>query len=70
MAVDHERRAAMQRAVAALPLWPREVFILHAVDGLDYAAIAARLGIGIDEVEARFAEAICRIARILPSDEA
>ena len=62
------RLERLRRAVAALPMPAREVYWLSAVDGLDYAAIGARLGIGMAEVEAALAEAIVTLDILL--DEA
>lgn len=62
---DMSLREAVARAVNALPLWPREVYRLCAVEGLDQDAVAKRLGIGRDAVEALLAEAIVRIGRHL-----
>ena len=53
--LNRRGRARMWRAVSRLPLWPREVFILHAVDELDYPAVAERLGIGVADVERELA---------------
>lgn len=54
-------RERVRDAVMALPLWPREVYWLSAVEGLDHEAIARRLGIGVDEVERLLAEALVGI---------
>ena len=56
---------AMRRAVAALPQRERSVFWLCAVDGLDYPAIAERLGISLAEVERLIAAALLAIDRHL-----
>ncbi|WP_227698810.1 RNA polymerase sigma factor [Sphingomonas hengshuiensis] len=55
----------MRRAVAALPERERSVFWLSAVDGLDYPAIAERLGISLAEVERLLAAALLVIDRHL-----
>lgn len=55
----------MRAAVAALPELERSAFRLCAVDGLDYPAIAERLGIDIDEVERRLVTALIAIDRHL-----
>ena len=62
------RLERLRRAVAALPMPARAVYWLSAVEGLDYAAIGARLGIGMAEVEAALAEAIVTLDILL--DEA
>lgn len=61
-------RERVYDAVAALPLWPREVYWLSAVDGLDDEMIARRLGIGVDDVEWLLAEALVGIVLHLDSD--
>lgn len=48
----------IRRRLDTLPLLPRAVFLLHRIDGLDYGAIAWRLGIGIAEVERQIARAM------------
>jgi len=62
------RLERLRRAVEKLPGPAREVYWLSAVEGLDYAVISARLGIGMAEVEAALAEAIVALDRLL--DEA
>lgn len=62
------RLERLRRAVEKLPDPAREVYRMSAVEGLDYAAIGARLGIGMTEVEAALAEAIVTLDRLL--DEA
>lgn len=54
-------RERVYDAVAALPLWPREVYWLSAVEGLDDETIARRLGIEVAEVEWLLAEALVGI---------
>lgn len=61
-------RERVHDAVAALPLWPREVYWLSAVEGLDHEAIARRLGIGVAEVEWLLAEALVGIVLHLDAD--
>ena len=65
MSHDQVSLKAMRRAVAALPERERSVFWLCAVDGLDYPAIAERLGIGLAEVERLLAAALLAIDRHL-----
>lgn len=62
-------RERVRDAVMELPLWPREVYWLSAVEGLDHAAIARRLGIRVDEVEWLLAEALVGIVLHLDADE-
>lgn len=49
-------------ALGRLPARRREIFLLHRLDGLDYAEIARRLGIGAEEVERHIAAALLHIA--------
>jgi len=62
---QQERRAAIQRAVVALPDVQRAVFQLCAVEGLAYPEVGARLGIKAAEVEHLLAEALVAIDRSL-----
>jgi DNA-directed RNA polymerase specialized sigma24 family protein len=65
MADEHDLQLErMRTAVAALPAVTRTVFRLHAVDALDYSAIAAQLGISIAEVERHLADAIYRVMQV------
>lgn len=61
-------RERVHDAVAALPLWPREVYWLSAVEGLDHEAIARRLGISLADVEALLAEALVLLLLELGGD--
>lgn len=65
---DVSLRTDLRAVLAALrelePL-ERSVFRLCAVDGLDYPAIAERLGIGVAEVEQALASALLAIDRHL-----
>lgn len=63
--IDARLVARMRAAVAALPELEQAVFLLHAVDEHDFATIAARLGIGVDEVERLLASALVRLGRDL-----
>jgi DNA-directed RNA polymerase specialized sigma24 family protein len=60
--------ARMGAAVAALPESEQTVFLLHAIDEQDYATVAARLGIGVDQVELLLASALFLLARHLAGD--
>lgn len=55
----------MRAAVAALPELERSTFRLCAVDGLDYPAIAERLGVEVEEVERLLVTALIAIDRHL-----
>ncbi|HTU12639.1 MAG TPA: sigma factor-like helix-turn-helix DNA-binding protein [Allosphingosinicella sp.] len=59
---DRELRV-LQLAFGILPPVTREVFRLHRVEGLDYAEVAARLGMTALEVERHVAEALYELAR-------
>lgn len=63
--IDARLVARMRAAVAALPEPEQTVFLLHAVDEHDFATVAARLGIGVDEVERLLASALVRLGRDL-----
>ncbi|PTS90580.1 hypothetical protein DBR17_01270 [Sphingomonas sp. HMWF008] len=65
MSQDQVSLEVMRRAVAALPERERAVFWLCAVEGLDYRAIAERLGISLAEVERLLAAALLVIDRHL-----
>jgi DNA-directed RNA polymerase specialized sigma24 family protein len=66
MSDDEARlKTDMRAAVATLPDLERSAFRLCAMDGLDYPAIAERLGIEIDEVERLLAAALIAIDRHL-----
>lgn len=47
----------------------RELILLARVDGLTYAEIAERLGIGVNEVERRMAKAIYSLDKALDRQE-
>ena len=49
-------------ALGQMPKRRREIFLLHRLDGLDYAAIAGRFDIGVDDVERQIASALLHIA--------
>lgn len=63
--IDARLVARMRAAVAALPAPEQAVFLLHAVDEHDFATVAARLGIGVDEVERLLASALVLLGRNL-----
>ena len=54
---------ALQVRMDRMDRLTRAVFLLHRVDGLDYAAIAWRLGIDVRAVEKRLARAMVRLGR-------
>jgi hypothetical protein len=57
-------RDRYEEAVAALPLFTREIFNAHRIDGLKYSAIAERFGIAVAEVEDLIAEALLGVSRM------
>lgn len=61
-------RERVHDAVAALPLWPREVYWLSAVEGLNHEAIAARLAISVADVEWLLARALLLLVLHLGDD--
>jgi len=61
-------RTRYEAALAVLPSLTREVLLAHRVDDLDYAAIAARFGITIGEVEQCVAEALEAVSKALDHD--
>lgn len=71
MANDHDGQLArMHQAASALPDTTREIFRLHAIEALDYPAIAIRLGITTGEVERHLADAILHLMLTLgPADD-
>lgn len=62
---DPDLIARIREAVAGLPEPARTIFRLHAVERLDYAAIAERLDLDVGEVERRLAEALVALDRQL-----
>ncbi|GAB3124007.1 RNA polymerase sigma factor [Novispirillum itersonii] len=62
VAEQRQRLARLNDAVNALPERCREVFLLHRIDGLSHAEIAARLGISRSAVEKHIIRALshCR----------
>lgn len=63
LAIERSERAAIQRAVAALPVEYREVIVLREVQDLSYAQISEVLGVPIGTVMSRLARARRRLAR-------
>lgn len=58
---------ALRAALLQLPVRQREVFLLHREQGLDYATIAAGLGVTVPSVYNTISRAIARL-RVLLSD--
>ncbi len=65
---EERRRERIRAAVDALPLDPREVYWLSAVEGLGYPEIAGGLRISVAQVEARLADAIVMLNELLGED--
>jgi len=65
---DPVRLERIRAANDGMPALAREVFELHRFDDLPYGGIAARLGIGIDEVEAQLVIALMHLSRALDGD--
>jgi DNA-directed RNA polymerase specialized sigma24 family protein len=61
-AANHER---MRRAIDESPHQMQAVYRRHLLDGSDYPAIAAELGLEVREVEALIAQSIVLIDRKL-----
>lgn len=61
-ALSREELAVLRRAIETLPARRREIFLLHKLDGMSYAAIAERLGIAKNTVEVQMVRALahCR----------
>lgn len=55
----------LRHALTTMPDGDRVAFLLARKDGLDYAAIAARLNIDVPEVQRRMAAAILHLTRAL-----
>lgn len=68
--LDRNELARMRRAIGALPEPIGAVYRLHLFDGLDYPAIALKVGIDAAEVERRIAEAIIAIDHALRAPDA
>lgn len=55
----------LARSVARLPAPAREIYLLHRRDGLPIQAVADRLGLVPEEVEAHLIDALVRLSRAL-----
>ena len=63
VAIDARRRLArLLAAIEALPPRRRQVFVMHKLDGLSYAEIAARLNVSRSAVEKHMMAALKRLA--------
>ena len=68
MSVDPKLVHLVRGIVSRMEPRTREVFLLSAVAERSYFEIAEWLGIDLDEVEARLAEAILELARALQQE--
>lgn len=66
--VDPARLERIRAAIDSMPALAREVFEMHRFDDLPYEWIAARLGIGINDVEAQMVIALTHLSRALEGD--
>jgi len=64
-AIEQSERAAIQRAVEALPLEFREVIVLREIQDLSYAEISEVAGVPIGTVMSRLSRARERLAKAL-----
>lgn len=53
----------LDRAIARLRPFEREVFMLHRLDGLPYDRVGERMGITVDEVERVIARVLTKLRR-------
>jgi RNA polymerase sigma-70 factor (ECF subfamily) len=67
LAIARSDRAAIERALAALPLEFREVIVLREIEGMSYTQIAAVVGAPIGTVMSRLSRARRRLAMALGS---
>jgi RNA polymerase sigma-70 factor (ECF subfamily) len=65
LAVDRSERAAIARAIDALPTEFREVIVLRELQGLSYAEIARVIGLPVGTVMSRLSRARRRVATAL-----
>jgi DNA-directed RNA polymerase specialized sigma24 family protein len=56
-------------AIDTLPMAERAVYLLGAVDGLDYPRIGFRLGLSVDEVERLTASAVLAVSLALDGED-
>jgi DNA-directed RNA polymerase specialized sigma24 family protein len=66
--VDPAHLERFRAAIDSMPALTREVFELHRFDDLPYGRIAARLGIGVDEVEAQLVAALTHLSLAVDGD--
>jgi len=61
---EQEFKVRLERALAALPVGSREVFLLNRIEGLKYREIADLLGISQKAVEKRMHRALVELRKI------
>ncbi len=69
LAVERSDRAAISRAVAALPDEFREVVVLREIQGMPYAQISTVVGVPIGTVMSRLSRARKRLATLLETTQ-
>jgi RNA polymerase sigma factor (sigma-70 family) len=61
--------AELDAAMAKVPAYEREIFMLHVLDGLSYLEIATRYGISVGRVERALIKALMRLRRAIDAIE-
>lgn len=59
----YNAQQVMSYTVMRLPTRRRDVFLLNAVQALDYSFIARHMGLSVEEVRALFAAALIEVSR-------
>jgi RNA polymerase sigma-70 factor (ECF subfamily) len=67
--MDRESLSKLEQAIETLPERQREVFLLNRVEGLDPAAVAARLGISRNMVDKHLRQALVRCLQYLDTSD-
>jgi RNA polymerase sigma-70 factor, ECF subfamily len=62
---DKELGALLDAAIATLPVWYRDAFVLKHVEGLDYEEISDIVGVGRDTLKMRVYKARVHLRRML-----
>ncbi len=61
--------AELDVAMAKVPVYEREIYMLHVLDTLSYLEIAARYGISVSRVERSLIKALRRLRRAIDAIE-
>lgn len=69
MQVDDRAKRRLRRALDRLPMLQRVVYLLCAMDGVDHAGVAFRLGISTLAVETYLADALVQIGTAMQDGE-